>query len=40
LECTNFPPFARSVQREVGLPVFDIVTLTNMAHETVSRRVY
>ncbi|MGD8563407.1 MAG: aspartate/glutamate racemase family protein, partial [Desulfarculaceae bacterium] len=40
LECTNMPPFARAVQRAVGLPVFDIVTLTNMAYENVNRRAY
>jgi Asp/Glu/hydantoin racemase len=40
LECTNLPPFARSVQQAVGLPVFDIVTLINMGYEAVSRRDY
>ncbi|GLI19325.1 hypothetical protein TSYNTROOL_05200 [Tepidanaerobacter syntrophicus] len=28
-ECTNMPPFRKSVQDAVNLPVFDIVTLTN-----------
>jgi hypothetical protein len=39
-ECTNMPPFARAVQRAVNLPVFDIVTLINMVHETIVRRPY
>jgi Asp/Glu/hydantoin racemase len=40
LECTNMPPFAAAVQRAVNLPVFDIVTLINMVHESVTRRPY
>ncbi|MEJ8734529.1 aspartate/glutamate racemase family protein [Mediterraneibacter sp. ICN-202921] len=30
LECTNMPPFSEDIQRITQLPVFDIVTLTNM----------
>ncbi|MEA2526782.1 MAG: hypothetical protein QOF73_4009 [Thermomicrobiales bacterium] len=40
LECTNMPPFAAAVQRAVNLPVFDIVTLINMVHESITRRPY
>ncbi len=40
LECTNLPPFAKAVQDVTGLPVFDIVTLTNMAYATTLRRVF
>ncbi|MBX3071670.1 MAG: aspartate/glutamate racemase family protein [Thermomicrobiales bacterium] len=40
LECTNMPPMAAAVQQAVGLPVFDIVTLINMVHESVTRRPY
>ena len=40
LECTNLPPFAKSIQQVVGLPVFDIITLTNMAYEAVARHSY
>jgi len=32
LECTNMPPYADDIRRETGLPVFDIVSLVNMAH--------
>jgi Asp/Glu/hydantoin racemase len=40
LECTNMPPFARSIQDHVGLPVFDVVTMINMVHESIARRPY
>jgi Asp/Glu/hydantoin racemase len=40
LECTNMPPYAKAVQDAVGLPVFDIVTLTNMAYEIAVRHKY
>ena len=40
LECTNFPPFARAIQDAVDLPIFDIVTLTNMAHESMTRTLF
>jgi len=36
LECTDLPPFAAAIRRAVGLPVFDIVTLTNMVYESVA----
>jgi Asp/Glu/hydantoin racemase len=39
-ECTNMPPFAAAVQRAVNLPVFDIVTLINMVHDSITRRPY
>jgi len=32
LECTNLPPFAASMQRACGLPVFDVVTLLAWAY--------
>ena len=31
LECTNMPPYADTVRRETGLPVFDVVTMVNHA---------
>lgn len=39
-ECTNFPPGAAAVQEATGLPVFDIVTLIYMIHDTVVRKRY
>jgi len=38
LECTNLPPFAKAIQQEIALPVFDIVTLTNMVYQAVARK--
>lgn len=32
LECTNMPPYTLDIQRETGLPVFDIVSLVTLAH--------
>ena len=32
LECTNMPPYADSVRRVTGLPVFDAVTMVNHAY--------
>jgi len=32
LECTNMPPYTGDIQRETGLPVFDIVSLVTMVH--------
>jgi Asp/Glu/hydantoin racemase len=36
LECTDLPPFAAAIRRAIGLPVFDIVTLTHMVYEAVA----
>jgi Asp/Glu/hydantoin racemase len=33
LECTNMPPYTADIQRETGLPVFDIVSLVTMVHD-------
>ena len=40
LECTNMPPHAAAIQREIGLPVFDIYTFTNMVYQAVVRREF
>ncbi|HYM71248.1 MAG TPA: aspartate/glutamate racemase family protein [bacterium] len=40
LECTNLPPFAVSMQRACGLPVFDVVTLLGWAHAGAVRRAF
>lgn len=37
LECTNFPSYAGALQRRIGLPVFDIVTLLNWFHAGLRR---
>jgi hypothetical protein len=36
LECTNMPPYTADVQRETGLPVFDITSLVRMVHASLS----
>ena len=40
IECTDLPPFAHLIQEKIHVPVFDIVTLTNMVYETVVRTEY
>jgi Asp/Glu/hydantoin racemase len=37
LECTNLPPFAATIQRETGVPVFDVTTLIGWAHAAAAR---
>jgi aspartate/glutamate racemase len=38
IECTDLVPFAHRIQARLRLPVFDIVTLTNMVYQTLTRR--
>lgn len=40
IECTDLVPFAAAIQRRIGVPVFDIVTLTEMVHLGLTRRPY
>ena len=40
IECTDLPPFAHLIQERIRLPVFDIVTLTNMVYDTLVRTPY
>lgn len=40
IECTDLVPFAHAIQARLGLPVFDIVTLTEMVHQSLTRRPY
>lgn len=40
LECTNMPPFAKAVQEETGLPVFDIISLIKYVHLAVVQTEY
>ena len=40
LECTGFPPFARALQREIGIPVFSWGTLLDYAWSVVVHRDY
>jgi Asp/Glu/hydantoin racemase len=40
LECTDLASFAHDIQARTGLPVFDIVTLTNLVHASLSRQPF
>jgi len=40
LECTGFPPFARALQREIGIPIFSWGTLMDYAYSVVVHREY
>lgn len=40
LECSDLPPFAKSVQRAVKLPVWDFITLINWIYYGVVQRTY
>ena len=40
LECSDLPPYAHAIQREIGLPVFDFVTMISYVHSSVVRRPY
>jgi Asp/Glu/hydantoin racemase len=31
-ECTNLPPYGAALEREFGLPVYDVVTLVDWLH--------
>jgi hypothetical protein len=37
LECANLPPYAGAVQRAVGLPVYDFVTMLQHVHSALVR---
>jgi len=38
LECTNMPPYAAAIQKEIDLPIFDIYTLVIMVYRAVVKR--
>jgi hypothetical protein len=40
LECTGFPPFARALQRAIGIPLFSWGTLMDFAYSVVVHRDY
>lgn len=40
LECTDLVPFARAIQARAQVPVFDIVTLTNLVHASLRRHSF
>ncbi len=40
LECSDLPPYAAAIQKAVGLPVFDFITLANWAAAATMQRTY
>lgn len=40
LECADMPPYAWAIQKAVGLPVFDYVTMINWIYNAVVRRPF
>ncbi|WP_171119315.1 aspartate/glutamate racemase family protein [Ruegeria sp. HKCCA5463] len=40
LECTDLPPYAKRIQEDLKLPVFDLTTLAQMAHNASARTGY
>ena len=40
LECSDMPPYAAYVQRAVGLPVFDFITMIRWLHYATTQRPY
>jgi len=38
LECTNMPPYAAAIQKEIDLPIFDIYTLVIMVYYAVVKK--
>jgi hypothetical protein len=40
IECTDLVPFAHAIQARLGVPVFDIVTLTEMVYRSLTRQPF
>lgn len=40
LECTDLPPFSADIQRVVGRPVFDVITLSRMMYHALRQQPY
>jgi hypothetical protein len=40
IECTDLVPFAHAIQSLIDIPVFDIVTLTMMVYQSLTRRPF
>ena len=40
LECSDMPPYAWAIQKAVGLPVFDYITMINWVYNAVVRRPF
>jgi hypothetical protein len=40
IECTDLVPYAHAIQARIGVPVFDIVTLTEMVYLSLTRQPF
>jgi len=40
LECSDMPPYSSLVQQEIGLPVFDFITMINWVYSSVAQTPY
>jgi hypothetical protein len=40
IECTDLVPYAHAIQARIGVPVFDIVTLTEMVYRSLTRQPF
>lgn len=40
LECTDLPPYAHELQTELGIPIFDLTTLSSMVNNVVVRESF
>ncbi|MFI9503696.1 aspartate/glutamate racemase family protein [Nocardia sp. NPDC052566] len=40
IECTDLVPYGHAIQRHLGIPVFDIVTLTTMIYRSLHHRPF
>jgi len=40
IECTDLVPFTHTIQARIGVPVFDIVTLTQMVYRSLTRQPF
>ncbi len=40
LECSDMPPYASAIQREIGLPVYDFISMIKYAHSVIAQKPY
>ena len=40
LECSDLPPYAHAIQKEVDLPIFDFITMINYVHTALVRKEF
>ena len=40
LECSDLPPYAHAIQKEVNLPIFDFTTMIQYVHTTLVRKEF